>query len=130
MDRLGDVFWTEEEIREFDKELLTHTAVYNTTEPVKKTICVYEFWTKQGNTKVVTILAAEDPEAVGEALERDWASTKMTPILGNVGDVQWNAETKLEALYIVLDKYRYHTDIQTLTSNRLFKWKPWMKELL
>ena len=129
-DRLGDVFLTENEIAEFDKALLANTSMYNTDEPVKKTICAYEFWTKDGNTKVVTILAAEDAASTGEALERDWSETKMSPILGNMGTEQWNAEARLEALYIVLAKYRFTTDIQTQTSGRLFKWKPFMKELL
>lgn len=129
-DRLGDIFLTDSEIAEFDKELLANSSRYSTDEPVKKTICAYEFWTKDGNTKIVTILAAEDAESTGEALERDWSETKMSPILGNMGTEQWNAEARLEALYIVLDKYRFTTELQTQTSNRLFRWKSWMKELL
>lgn len=129
-DRLGDCFYNDAEIAEFDSELLVNSSRYSTKEPVKKTICAYEFWTKDGNTKIVTILAAEDAESTGEALERDWSETKMSPILGNMGTEQWNAEARLEALYVVLDKYRFTTDIQTQTSDRLFKWRKWMKELI
>ena len=128
-ERLPDNFYTSNEIVLLDRELLD-SHVYSTDKPVQKNICVYEFWVAKGNTNVVTILATEDPTSTEEALCRDWAHTKLTPVLSQISDLEWNTDTKLQAIYTVLNKHKYATDIKAQTSDRLFKWQSWMRNIL
>ena len=129
MDRLGYGFWTDEEIDRFDSVELGKVW-YSKDKPIQKCICAYEMWTAKGNTKVGGLVATDDPNGTEEALARDWKETNLTPILGQIGELEWNVETKLQALYTVLDKYKHTTVLSTQTSDRLYKWQDWMRNLL
>lgn len=129
MDRLPDEFWTDGEIAAFDKEVLA-TNSYNDSEPIQKYICVYEMYTPKGNTGVVVIVNTDTPEIMQETLARDWSHTSMSPMLGNMGELEWNSDAKLQALYTVLHKHKFNTDIEAKSNDRLYKWQKWMKNLL
>jgi len=128
-DRLPDSFMSDNEIGMHDKLLLKPNK-YNTDEPVKKYICAFPMYNKQGNTKIVVIINTDVPTLMLEALNRDWAGTPVTPMEPIIGGAEWNSDIKLEALYKVLDKYKFETELQAVTNDRLYVWKPWMKELL
>lgn len=130
LERLPDDFYSVKELEELDKLALKDSTRYNESEPVQKYVCIYEFWKAAGNTKIVTILSTPDPVSTCEALQRDWAHTKLTPVLGQMSDMQWNADAKLEAIYTVLYKHKFDTDITAKTSDRLYRHKAWFKELL
>lgn len=128
-DRLNSGFHTESELIEHDKLVLANNR-YSSSEPIQKTICAYPMYTSEGNTRVVVLVNTDSPTIMQEAIARDWSHTRMQPMECKAGRLEWNSDTKLAALYVVLDKYRFTTDIEATTNDRLYKWQSWMDKLL
>lgn len=128
-DRLSDELMTEAEIAEHDKLVLNRNR-YNIDKPIMKQICAYPMYNKDGNTKIVVLVNTDSPEIMQEAISRDWSHTSMVAMPPIVGELEYNNDTRLDALYVVLDKHRFITDIEATTNDRLYKWSKWMENVL
>ena len=130
MDRLGDMFLTDSEIQSFDLTELEQDK-YSKCEPTQKMICAYPMYTAKGNTKVVVIIATDDPTGTLEAINRDWKDTSLSAMDPYTnGELEWGIDVKLDALYKVLISYKFSTELKASTGDRLYKWEDWMINIL
>lgn len=128
-DRLPDSMLLDKEVIEHDEKVLEYNR-YSKEDPIKKCICAYPMYVDGSDTKIVVIVNTDNMDIMHKALCRDWSDTKATIALPHMGELEWSNDEKLNALYVVLEKYRFHSNKKTKTSDRLYKWKNWMINLL
>lgn len=122
IDRLGDDFHTAEELHEMKVKLLDPPK-YN-KEPVN--ICVYHLWKDGKDTGLAMIVAVESVVDGQEAIDALWGEVGISTMIGEYSDTSVLNWGKVEALYVVLEKYWYEGSVKLPGSDKVFKWSSWM----
>jgi len=126
-DRLPDEFWTTEELYEMKVKVL-EPSKYDKA-PVN--ICVYHLWKGGRDTGLAMITAVESVIDGQEAIDYLWSEVGITAIIGEYSEelTLWNNQ-KIEALYVVLEKYWYEGNMKLPGSDKVYKWQNWMADLI
>lgn len=125
-ERLPDWAFTEEELDEMAINLLTEQ---NLTMPGH--LVIYSLHKDGENTGIVMLLATQCISDTLHAITRMWAPYNMhAEVEGFTEEKDPAAAYKLNALQLVLDKYRYRGKIHCAGSDKLYRYKGWFKELI
>ena len=126
VDRLSDEFWTQNELAQM------HKAVINPTryDKTPKHICWYHLLKEGEYTGKAMLLAVESivdgQDAVNNALE----STGLTCAIGEFGNASILTASKVQGLYLVLEKYQYVGKISFTGDDKVFSYEEWMAKLV
>ena len=125
-DRLNDSFWTQDEL---------HEMAVDAIEPDKyleeQTHIVFYHLLKDGvQTGLVMILAVKSVIDGQEAIDRLWSDVGITAIVGEYNEESYTNKQKVEALYLLLHKYKYVGKIKLPGSNNVFKYEEFMAKLI
>lgn len=125
-DRLCDSFWTENELYQMAidaielekyKEEQTHIVLYHLL--------------KDGvQTGLVMILAVKSVIDGQEAIDKLWKELGITSIVGEYNDESYTNKQKVEAMYLLLQKYKYEGKQKLPGSENVFKYEKWMGNLI
>ncbi len=104
MELLPDDFYSDNELAQRSIDMLKHhTGLSDST----KMIVAYELWSDVNNTGKVLVCAAEDVIDTMGAINHAWADSKLQLKLGAIGKPPRHWQLVLNAMYTVLDKYKY-----------------------
>lgn len=131
MDRLDNSFWTENEITEFNKQDITPDKPKWSAEPTQKSMATYTLHKDGKFTGTMLILAVDSQIDTYEALNTEWADTGLVIQLGECGDPTYGWEKKIEALQIVLERYKYTPKFNdVLGCDCIYRYEQWVENLL
>lgn len=125
-DRLSDDFWTEEELTqmaldsiELDKysEEPTHIVFYHLYKDGKKT----------GLVLISAVYSVIDGQ---NAIDKLWAEAGITAIVGEYSEESVLNQVKLEAIYLVLQKYKYKGKNKLPGAEKVFEYQEWLGNLI
>ena len=125
-DRLCDGFWTQEEL----DEMAVDAIELNKYTEEKTHVVLYHLLKEGNRTGLVMILAVKSVIDGQEAIDRLWSSVGITAIVGEYNEESYINKQKVEALYLMLDKYKYVGKIKLPGSNNVFKYEEFMAKLI
>lgn len=125
-DTLPDWAWTEEELTQMAKDNLVFPKYYE--EPTH--IVFYHLYKDGIKTGLVLITIAKSIIDTQNAIDRFWKEADITCIVGEYNEESVLNQEKCEALYRVLDKFRYKGKMQLLGSDKVYKYESWMGNLI
>lgn len=125
-DRLNDSFWTENELYkmaldaiELDRyaEEQTHIVFYHLLKDGVKT----------GLVMILTVKSVIDGQ---EAIDKLWKDLGITAIVGEYNEESYINKQIVEAIYLILNKYKYNGKQKLVGSDKVYKYEPWMGKLI
>lgn len=131
MDRLGDGFWNDDEITQFNKEDVVPDRPKWNVEPTQRMMATYPLYRNGKFTGKVIIVAVDDQVDGLSALTTEWVNTGLDVRLGECGEMTYGWDKKIEALQIVLERYKYvpkFTDV--LACDQVYNYEQFMENLL
>ena len=129
--RLGDWFYTENELAKMDAELLDDSEGRYDKLPIKESIVVFNIVSKNGLTGKVLITKTEDVIFTMKALNRVWANTGLVFTIVKVGEPMYGAARLLDAIKVVLLPYKYETKFPDCKgANNVYVFNDWMLNLI
>ena len=126
IDRFSDDWYTESELAEM-AELVINPSRYDTTT---KHICWYHIVKDGEYTGKAILLAVESIVDGQEAINKVLAEHGLACAIGEYGDESILSSRKVEALYMVLEKYQYVGAVKFSGSDRIFSYESWMIKLV
>ena len=125
-DRLNDSFWTENELHQMAVDAI---ELDRYTE--EQTHIVFYHLLKDGvKTGLVMILAVKSVIDGQEAIDKLWKDLGITSIVGEYNDESYINKQKVEAIYLLLNKYKYVGKLKLPGSENVFKYEQWMGKLI
>ena len=129
--RLGDWYYTENELAAMDAELLDGRMGRYDTEPTKESVCIFRIVSKNGDTGKVWIGRTPDVILTMNALNRVWSETGLKFVIGKVGKPTYGADKLVEAIKIVLLPWKYETKFATVVgSDSVYRYEEWIGNLI
>ena len=129
--RLGDWYYTDNELAAMDAELLDGRMGRYDTEPTKESVCIFRIVSKNGDTGKVWIGRTPDVILTMNALNRVWSETGLKFVIGKVGKPTYGADKLVEAIKIVLLPWKYETKFATVVgSDSVYRCEEWMGNLI
>lgn len=126
IDRLPDWAYTEDELDGMAEEILD-----NRNLQLKGHLVFYKMYKDGVDTGIVMLLAVESISDGLHAINRLWGQYGMYAEIGEFNENEDSSVMyKLNALNIVLDKYRYIGKIKCAGSNNLYRYGSWMNNLI
>lgn len=126
IDKLPDWAYTESELDQMAEDILE-----NINLQLSGHLVMYKMYKDGVGTGVVMLLAVESISDGLHAINRLWGQYGMHAEIGEFTEDEDNAMMyRLNALEIVLDKYRYVGKIKCAGSNKLYRYNRWMNNLL
>lgn len=126
IDRLNDDFWSKNEL---DQMALEAIEVDKYAEQ-KTNIVFLHLFKDLTRTGLVMILAVQSVMDAQEAVDRLWAGTGITAVVGEYNDESYTNKQKVEAIYLLLNKYKYVGKLKLPGSENVFKYEQWMGKLI
>lgn len=126
IDNLPPEFWTETEL---DQMALEAIEVDKYTEQ-KTNIVFLHLFKDLKRTGLVMILAVQSVMDAQEAVDRLWAGAGITAVVGEYSEESYLNQQKVEALYLVLHKYKYAGKQKLPGSDNVYMYEPWMEKLI
>ena len=102
-DRLPDAFWSQEELRQRAIDVLEPDRY--SEEPMH--IVLYHLYKNGVDTGLVLITAVESVLDGQNAIDRLWAEVGITATVGEYSEESVLNQVRVEAMYLLLQKYRY-----------------------
>lgn len=125
-DRLNDSFWTENELHQMAVD-----AIELERYAEEQTHIVFYHLLKDGvKTGLVMILAVKSVIDGQEAIDKLWKELGITSIVGEYNDESYTNKQKVEAMYLLLQKYKYEGKQKLPGSENVFKYEKWMENLI
>ena len=126
VDRLSDSFWTQNELVQM------HKAVINPSryDKTPKHICWYHLLKEGEYTGKAMLLAVESIVDGQDAVNNALADVGLTCAIGEFGDASILAASKVQGLYLVLEKYQYVGKISFTGDDKVFSYEEWMAKLV
>lgn len=125
-DRLNDSFWTENELYQMAVD-----AIELDRYAEEQTHIVFYHLLKDGvKTGLVLILAVRSIIDGQEAIDKLWKELGITAIVGEYNDESYINKQKVEAIYLLLNKYKYVGKLKLHGSEKVFKYEQWMGKLI
>lgn len=126
IDRLPDDFWNENELNQ-----MAIDAIELDKYVEEKTHIVFYHLLKDGKqTGLVMILAVKSVMDGQEAIDRLWKEAGITAIVGEYNDESYINKQIVDALYLLLNKYKYEGKQKLICSDKVYKYEPWMGKLI
>ena len=126
IDNLPPEFWTENEL---DQMALEAIEVDKYAEQ-KTNIVFLHLFKDLTRTGLVMILAVQSVMDAQEAVDRLWAGTGITAVVGEYNEESYLNQQRVEALYLVLHKYKYAGKQKLPGSDNVYMYEPWMEKLI
>ena len=126
IDRLNDDFWTESEL---DQMALNSIELDKYAEQ-KTNIVFLHLFKDSARTGLVMILAVQSVMDAQEAVDRLWAEAGITAVVGEYSEESYLNQQKVEAIYLVLHKYKYVGKQKLPGSDNVYMYEPWMEKLI
>ena len=126
IDNLPPEFWTENEL---DQMALEAIEVDKYAEQ-KTNIVFLHLFKDLTRTGLVMILAVQSVMDAQEAVDRLWAGTGITAVVGEYSEESYLNQQRVEALYLLLSKYKYEGKQKLPCSDKVYKYEPWMEKLI
>lgn len=125
-DRLQDGFWTESEL---DQMALDSLVLPKYSE--EPTHIVFYHLLKDGvKTGLVLIACVKSVIDGQDSIDRFWCPHGITAIVGEYNEESVLNQTKCEALYMLLNKYKYKGKLELPGSDKVYKYEAWMGNLV
>ena len=129
--RLGDWYYTDNELTAMDAELLDARVGRYDAEPTKESVVVFRIVSKNGDTGKVWIGRTPDVILTMNALNRVWLETGLKFVIGKVGKPTYGADRLVEAIKVVLLPWKYETKFATVVgSDSVYSYEEWMSKLI
>lgn len=125
-DRLCDEFWTENELTQIAIDAL----VFDKYEEVPTHIVFYHLLKDGNNTGLVLITAVKSVIDGQEAINKLWSEVNITAIVGEYNEESYMNQVKLEAIHLLLNKYKYNGSIKLPKSDSVFIHEEFMGKLI
>ena len=126
IDELSSYFWTDNELSQM------HKAVINPTryDKTPKHICWYHLLKEGEYTGKAMLLAVESIVDGQDAVNKSVESTGLTCAIGEFGDASILAASKVQGIYLVLEKYQYIGKVKFVGDDKVFSYEEWMAKLV
>ena len=126
MDRLPDWAFTDEELDNMARDLLTSRKLDGS-----KHLAIYHLYKDGNNTGVVMILAVDSISDGLHAINRLWGIHDMYAEFGEFTEEDSpTAGYRLRSIEEVLEKFRYEGKIRCPGSDKLYRYQNWFPQLL
>ena len=125
-DRLPDAFWSEQELRQMAIDILEHSRF--SKEPTS--IVLYKLHKDGKDTGLVLIAAVESVLDGQYAINRLWAEVGITAKLGEFTDESPLNQIRVEAMHLLLQKYRYIGKNKLPGHDKVYKYCSWFDQLV
>lgn len=125
-DRLPDAFWSQEELRQMAVDVLEPDRY--SEEPMH--IVLYHLYKNGVDTGLVLITAVESVLDGQNAIDRLWAEVGITAIVGEYSEESVLNQVRVEAMYLLLQKYRYEGKLKLVGHDKVFKYQQWFPYLI
>lgn len=125
-DRLPDAFWSEAELTQMAIDVLEPDRYSEES----RHIVLYHLYKNGVDTGLVLITAVESVLDGQDAIDRLWAEVGITAIVGEYSDESMLSQVRLEAMHLLLQKYRYKGKIALPGSKKVFVYEDWMTKLI
>ena len=126
VDRLPDEFWSQEELRQIAAAVLEPNRY--SEEP--RHIVLYHLYKRGIDTGLVLIIAVESVLDGQDAIDRLWAEVGITAIVGEYSDESVLSQVRLDAMYMLLQKYKYEGKLKLVGHDKVFKYQQWFPNLI
>lgn len=126
IDELSSYFWTENELVQM------HKAVINPSryDKTPKHICWYHLLKEGEYTGKAMLLVVESIVDGQDAVNNALADVGLSCAIGEFGDESVFAASKVQGLYLVLEKYQYVGKISFTGDDKVFSYEEWMAKLV
>lgn len=125
-DRLPDVFWSQEELRQMAVAILEPDKY--SEEP--RHIVLYHLYKSGVDTGLVLITAVQSVLDGQNAIDKLWTEVGITAIVGEYSEESVLSQVRLEAMYLLLQKYRYEGKLKLVGHDKVFKYQQWFPYLI
>ena len=125
-DRLPDAFWSQEELRQMAVAVL-EPNMYS-EEP--RHIVLYHLYKSGVDTGLVLITAVQSVLDGQNAIDKLWTEVGITAIVGEYSDESILNQVRVEAMYLLLQKYRYEGKLKLVGHDKVFKYQQWFPCLI
>ena len=126
VDRLPDEFWSQEELRQIAAAVLEPNRY--SEEP--RHIVLYHLYKNGVDTGLVLITAVESVLDGQDAIDRLWAEVGITAIVGEYSDESVLSQVRLDAMHMLLQKYKYEGKLKLVGHDKVFKYQQWFPNLI
>ena len=125
-DRLPDAFWSETELRQMAIAVLEPDRY--SEEP--RHIVLYHLYKNGTDTGLVLIAAVASVLDGQNAIDKLWAEVGITAIVGEYSDESVLNQVRVEAIHLLLQKYRYEGKLKLVGHDKVFKYQQWFPCLI
>ena len=125
-DRLPDAFWSQEELRQMAVAVLEPNRY--SEEP--RHIVLYHLYKNGADTGLVLIAAVPSVLDGQNAIDRLWAEVGINTLIGEYNEESVLNQIKVEALYLLLQKYKYEGKVKLVGHQKVFKYQEWFVQLI
>lgn len=125
-DRLPDAFWTQQEMHQMAVNILEPDRYRE--EPAH--IVLYHLYKNGTDTGLVLITVVESVLDGQDAIDRLWAEVGLTAIVGEYSEESVLNQVRVEAMYLLLQKYRYEGKLKLVGHDKVFKYQQWFPYLI
>lgn len=126
IDRLPDDFWTENELVEMANIVINPMR----DDTTKKHLCWYHLLKEGEYTGKAILLAVESIVDGQDAVNNVVADIGLSCAIGEYGEESAINGLKVEALYLVLNKYQYIGKVKFNGCDKVFSYENWMQNIL
>ena len=125
-DRLPDAFWSETELRQMAIAVLEPNRY--SEEPAH--IVLYHLYKNGTDTGLVLITVVESVLDGQDAINLLWAEVGITAVVGEYSDESVMSHIKADAMYMLLQKYKYVGKLKLVGYNKVFRYQEWFANLV
>ena len=125
-DRLPDAFWSDNELRQMAIDTLESNRY--SEEPTN--IVLYHLYKDGKDTWLVLIAAVKSVLDGQDAINRLWAEVGITAELGEFSEESPLNQIRVEAMHLVLQKYRYIGKNKLPGHDKVYKYCSWFDQLV
>ncbi len=125
-DRLPDAFWSETELSQMAIAMLEPDRY---SEELRH-IVLYHLYKNGADTGLVLITAVQSVLDGQNAIDKLWTEVGITAIVGEYSDESILNQVRVEAMYLLLQKYRYEGKLKLVGHDKVFKYQQWFPNLI
>jgi len=126
VDRLPDAFWSKDEMHQMVVDVLEPDRF--SQEPAH--IVLYHLYKNGTDTGLVLITVVESVLDGQDAINMLWADVGITAVVGEYSDESTMSHVKVDAMYMVLQKYKYVGKLKLVGHHKVFKYQKWFNNLV
>ena len=125
-DRLPDGFWSQQELRQMAVDVLEPDKY----KEVPAHIVLYHLYKNGVDTGLVLITVVESVLDGQDAINLLWAEVGITAVVGEYSDESVMSHIKADAMYMLLQKYKYVGKLKLVGYNKVFRYQEWFANLV